>query len=270
MMDSLSKTTTKIRQQQEILESINTIFREALMCESDIDVAQQCLKLSEKLTGSKFGLIGELNEAGLFDTIAISNPGWDACRMPGSEATKLIKNMPLRGVDRSTFMDGKSRIVNDIDSHPDHIEIPKEHPKITCFLGIPLKRNGRTIGMIGLANREGGYTSENQETIEALSTAFVEALYHKRMEKGVEKSEERYRRITNAITDYIYTVHIKEGRTVKTVHNPNSVFVTSYTPEELTAAPDLLIKMVHDEDREAVHRQVSQCLSGQDIEPLEH
>jgi GAF domain-containing protein len=145
------------------------------------------------LTGSKFGFIGELNEGGLFDTLAISDPGWDACKMPESEAVKAIKNMPVRGVDRGTLRDGISRIVNDPASHPDTVGVPEGHPPIACFLGVPLKHGGKTIGMIGVANKESGYELADQEAMEALSVAFVEALMGKRQQRLLQHSEEKYR-----------------------------------------------------------------------------
>jgi PAS domain S-box-containing protein len=173
----------QIERQNAVLTAINEVFQEALTCETEADVARTCLVVAEKLTGSKFGFIGELNEASLFDTIAISNPGWDACKMPDSDATRLIKNMEIRGIDRSTLREGKSRIVNNPPSHPDHVVIPEGHPQITCFLGVPLKQAGKTIGMIGLANKESGYDLTDQEAIETLSIPFLEALMRKRAER---------------------------------------------------------------------------------------
>jgi PAS domain S-box-containing protein len=134
----------QILRQSAVLEAINEVFQETLVCESDEEVARTCLAVAEKLTGSKFGFIGEVNQVGRFDTIAISNPGWDACKMPDSEAARLIKGMEIRGIDRSVIREEKSRIVNDPASHPDRVGTPEGHPSITCFLGVPLKQAGRT------------------------------------------------------------------------------------------------------------------------------
>jgi len=178
------------RRQSAQLGAINEVFQKALACESEKEVAQTCLAVAERLTGSKFGYIGELNEAGLFDTIAISNPGWEACQVPNSEATKSIKNMPIRGFDRCTVRDGQSRIVNHPAFHRDRVGTPNGHPPISCFLGVPLKQAGRTIGMIALANKESGYEEADQEAIEALSIALVEALMRKRAEQKVQAHHE--------------------------------------------------------------------------------
>jgi len=177
----------QILRQSAVLNGINQVFQEALTCESDVDVARTCLAVAEKLTGSKFGFIGELNKAGLFDTIAISNPGWNACKMPNSEATRLIKNMEIRGIWSRVLKDERSQTVNEPASHPDRVGTPRGHPTVTCFLGVPLKEGGKTIGMIGLANKESGYELGDQEAVESLSVAFIQALMRKRAEKGISR-----------------------------------------------------------------------------------
>lgn len=181
----------EVIRQNAVLKVINKVLQETLVCETDEEVARKCLALAEELTGSKFGFIGELNQAGRFDTIALSDPGFDACRMPKSEAVVMIKDMEIRAIWGRALKDSKSLIVNEPLSHPDRVGTPEGHPPITSFLGVPLKRAGRYFGMIGLANKELGYDLADQEAIEALSVAFVEALYRKRAEKALRESEER-------------------------------------------------------------------------------
>jgi PAS domain-containing protein len=59
----------------------------------------------------------------------------------------------------------------------------------------------------------------------------------KRSEAELQKSEERYRRITEAITDYVYTVRIVNGVPVETIHGRACIAVTGYTSEELSSDP---------------------------------
>jgi len=92
----------------------------------------------------------------------------------------------------------------------------------------------------------------------------------KEMEEALRKSSERFRRITEAITDYIYTVRVENGRPAETNHGEACVAVTGYTSREFAEDPYLWIKMVNEEDRDLVRKQAEDVLSGKDPEPIEH
>jgi PAS domain S-box-containing protein len=92
----------------------------------------------------------------------------------------------------------------------------------------------------------------------------------KRGEAALRESEERYRRITEAITDYIYTVRVEEGRAVETRHGPGCVAITGYSPEDLSKDPFLWYSMVFADDRSAVEEQARRVLAGEDCAPIEH
>jgi PAS domain S-box-containing protein len=113
-------------------------------------------------------------------------------------------------------------------------------------------------------------TDRLEKTIHNTIERYALTVKHKQAEQALRQSEDRYRRITEAITDYIYTVHLENGRPARSIHSDASIAVTGYSPEEFAADANLWIDMVYPEDRDGVRRQVSQCISGQDIEPLEH
>ncbi len=177
----------QILRQSAVIDAVNRLYLETLVCESKEDVARACLAVAEDLTRSKFGLIGEVNQAGRFDVTAMSDPGWDACKMPKTDAVMLLKDMEIRGIWGQVIKKEQSQIVNDPASYPDRVGTPEDHPQITCFLGVPLKEAGKTIGMIGLANKEPVYEQADQQAIEDLSIAFVEAFNRKRVEEDTKQ-----------------------------------------------------------------------------------
>jgi PAS domain S-box-containing protein len=89
-------------------------------------------------------------------------------------------------------------------------------------------------------------------------------------DEALRESEDRYRRIAEAVTDYIYHVRIEDGRPVETVHGPACVAITGYTAEEFRDNPYLWIQMVHEEDRTSVEEQAARTLSGEKVGSLEH
>ena len=87
---------------------------------------------------------------------------------------------------------------------------------------------------------------------------------------ALSESEKRYRRITEAITDYIFTVKVADGHPAETHHGPTCEAVTGYSAEEFNADPFLWIRMVPTEDQDIIRAQASEALSGHDPEPIEH
>ncbi|MFH0872285.1 MAG: PAS domain S-box protein, partial [bacterium] len=217
--------------QGAVLEGINKVFRETLRSETEEEVAKVCLGVAQELTGSKFGFIGEVNRAGRFDTIALSDPGWEACRMPKPDAAVMIRDMEIRGIWGKVLKEGQPLIANDPSSHPDRVGIPQGHSPLTSFLGVPLRHAGRTIGMIALANKESGYDLGDQQDIETLSVPFVEALSRKRAGETLRESEERYRAVVEQSPDGIYLTDVETKRIIEA--NPAFARMLGYTPKEM-------------------------------------
>ncbi|MEK7279482.1 MAG: diguanylate cyclase, partial [Nitrospirota bacterium] len=69
---------------------------------------------------------------------------------------------------------------------------PHGHPPMRSFLGVPIFKGQDVIGMIGVANRKGGYTGEEQSRIEILCHA-TSVLYdsYLRHQKEAAHEEER-------------------------------------------------------------------------------
>lgn len=184
-----SLASGELSRRNSLLDGINRVVREALTCDSEAEVAQVCLDVAEQLTQSRFGLIGEINAKGRFDTIALSDPGWMACRIAQTEAVVALRDMEVRGVLGRAILEGKPTIVNDLNGDPDRLGQPDGHPPIASFLAVPLKQAEKTVGQIALANREGGYEPRHVTDVEALGVAFVEALYRKRAETGLRHAQ---------------------------------------------------------------------------------
>ena len=189
------KAEEKEYHRAKIMKAINKIFLNALICENEEELGKVCLKIAEELVGAKFGFFGDINEEGNFDSVAISDPGWNACRIPETNALLVIQNMETKGMQFLPVHDGISRIFNDPSNHPDSVGLPEGHPELMNFLGIPIKYRGKITGLIGLGNKEGGFNTSDIEAIETLSVPMTEALLHRRAEDNLLESEERFRRI---------------------------------------------------------------------------
>jgi anti-anti-sigma regulatory factor len=181
------------------LEAVNQVLMNRITCQTEEELGMVCLSAAERLTGSKFGFIGELNSLGRFDTIALSDPGWKECSLPHSEATLLINDMEVRGIWGRVIEDGTGFFTNDPPNHPDAVGLPEGHPALTAFLGLPLKREDRLVGMIAVANKPSGYDQEDLEALDALSLAIVEAVYSKRAEDALKRQSQEIMELSTPI-----------------------------------------------------------------------
>lgn len=91
-----------------------------------------------------------------------------------------------------------------------------------------------------------------------------------RAEQRLRDSEERHRRITQALSDYVYTVWVKDGRAVSTEHGAACEAVTGYTRDDFSSNPYLWLRMVLEEDRPAVIELGRRILAGEPTAPLDH
>ena len=196
------KTEEEIVSNRKLLNAINKVFQEYLTTETIGEVVEKCLEVAEELTESEFGFFGEINENGLLDDRALSPPAWDVCETPN--AHELLKNMEIVSYWGRTIKEEKSQIVNDPNVDPDRRGLPKGHPPITSFLGVPLKEGGKTIGMIALANKKTGYNETDKKNIEALAVAFVEVFMRKKAEIQIKENLKNMKQSNKELEQFAY------------------------------------------------------------------
>lgn len=103
-----------------------------------------------------------------------------------------------------------------------------------------------------------------------LATTIELQLYRRRMERSLRASEERYKRITESVSDYIYTVRTQDGVVVSTEHGEACAGVTGFSTSEFKNDPYLWWRMVHEEDRDNVVSHAERILRDQDDAIIEH
>jgi len=103
----------------------------------------------------------------------------------------------------------------------------------------------------------------------ALWRVIFYAIERHSLRRSLQDSEQRYKRLLESVTDYIYTAKVENGRVVSTSHAPGCVRVTGYTSQDFDRDSYLWYRMVHDEERTMVRDQAAQVLAGHP-HPLEH
>ncbi len=91
-----------------------------------------------------------------------------------------------------------------------------------------------------------------------------------KLERRLRESEQRYKRMLEAVTDYVFHVKIYDGEVVETIHSPGCESITGYTPEDFKRDPYLWLNMVVEEDREKVINYANAIMRGEPQSPITH
>ena len=209
------RAENEVRRQKAILETINLIFQEALSRDTEEELGAICLQLIETLTRSKFGLIAGINPDGLLHGKGMANdePGREVCTMYDRTVHRPPPRDKPHGLYGRVLLEGESLLTNEPHLHPESIGMPEGHPELTAFLGVPLIKDGKTIGVIGLGNREGGYGPEHQRAVETIAPAIVQVLDRKRAEQALRESRATIDAALASMTDAVFISDAK-GRLI--------------------------------------------------------
>lgn len=126
-----------------------------------------------------------------------------------------------------------------------------------------------------LAGREKWIAIDAQRIQEGGGEAIVQFIARditvsKQEEEALRESQTRYRHLTEAMTDYVFTVRVEHGKPIETIHSPTCVEITGYTAGEFQKDPYLWIRMVPYEDQNLVRAQAEAILAGRDAPAIEH
>jgi|GEM_PF-1984097 len=112
--------------------------------------------------------------------------------------------------------------------------------------------------------------ASGEGTARLCRTALIDLTGKRKMERQIRESEQRYRRLTEAVTDCVCTAEIEHGRIVDTTYGAGLEHVSGYTPEELKADGTLLASIIPPEDRDRIDGNTQKLFFGETPEPTEH
>lgn len=152
------------------------------------------------VSASQFGFVGEIlqDDAGapFLRTFAISNIAWDAETRAFYDA-HAAQGLEFRNLDSlfgQVIRSGEALITNDPTSHPKRAGLPPGHPPLKAFAGLPIHANGELLGMLGLANREGGYNADFATQLQPLLITLGQLFDALRRDSQRELAQQRWQR----------------------------------------------------------------------------
>lgn len=196
-----------------------------------------------ELTDSAYGFIGEVLQTPDGDpylkTHAITNIAWndETRRFYDENAPRGLEFFNLKSLFGEVMTTGKMVIANDPASDPRGCGIPDGHPDLNAFLGLPVYNNKELVGMMGIANRDGGYSVELADWLSPLLTTYGNIIQSHRIDKqrrqaerNLQSSEEHTRTIIDTVLDGVITI---DSRGIIQTFNPAAESIFDYSADEV-------------------------------------
>jgi PAS domain S-box-containing protein len=162
-----------------------------------------------EFTRSGYGFIAEVLEdpqdSHRFARILVlTDISWDdatrALLAQHRSGEKPIEFHRLESLFGAAITSGQVVIANDPMHDPRRGGLPGGHPGMASYLGVPLFHGGEMVGMVGLANRPGGYDAASAEFLQPLFASVAAIIGAVRLdaarraaEQALRESEERLR-----------------------------------------------------------------------------
>ena len=226
------------KQQAALLEALDAILQKRDFC----DLAGIIFRSVRDLVGAMAGYVALLSPDGNYNEVVYLETGGQPCRV----APELP--MPLRGFREVCCRAQRPVYCNDFMASEFVRYLPPGHVTIDNVLFAPLVIQERAVGLLGLANKPGGFTDDDVAVAAAFGKAAALALYLWRTLDQLAESEGRYRLLAENARDIIYRVRLWPDLAFEYV-SPAATAVTGYTPEEHYADPELGLRLVYPEDR---------------------
>ena len=195
---ALSKLGRRTKELEALLEGAKSVIEGG----DFISTARRLFETARNVTGARSGYVALLDESGEENQMLFLEPGGLECtvdpRLP----------MPIRGLRSKAYETGQAVFDNDFMNSQWLDFMPAGHVMLKNVLFAPLNIEGKTVGVIGLANKEEDFTSEDRQIAEAFGQLAAIALRNGRNLEALEASEEKYRSILDNIEDGYFEVDL--------------------------------------------------------------
>ncbi len=114
-------------------------------------------------------------------------------------------------------------------AHPASRGAPKGHIGLESYLAAPAKLGGEILGMIALANKDGGFDQDDLRTLESIAQLYALALKRLADEAALRSSEDRFRRLAENSPDMVWRT---DGRGTVLYSNPRTEALLGITAAE--------------------------------------
>jgi PAS domain S-box-containing protein len=226
--DALCNALDKSHQQAKEVTALLESSRAVLQYREFKDSAKSIFNSCKNLIGASAGYVALLTKDGTENELLHLDSGGLTCTVD----PKLP--MPIRGLREKAYRSCKTVFDNRFSQSQWVDLLPGGHVRLDNVLFAPLVINSNAVGLVGLANKPGGFTKEDARIATGFSEFASVALFNSRTLESLEHSEEQFRSVVETAIDAIITVD-RSGTII--FWNPQAEQMFGYTANEMIGTP---------------------------------
>jgi PAS domain S-box-containing protein len=286
LRQALGEAERRQQETQSLFRASRAVMEQHTFRDTAWEIFQEC----KALTGATGGYVALLSGDGSENELLFL----DAGGLPCTVAPDLP--MPIRGLRAEAYSSGRVVYDNDFPASRHAGFLPPGHVALENVLFAPLINEGKAVGLMGLANKPGGFTPHDAFLAAGFGDLAAIALAHQqageRLKQAHDKLEQRVKERTRELHLAMEQLEreIEERRQAEEFSQDlfassligiyliqdnrfrliNSGFreITGYDEDEIREMD--FQSMVHPEDREWCRTHAVQMLKGADQRPYEY
>lgn len=175
----LAELTDRARNVLALQDRLRALLRANAVVISDLStplVLRHLVEAARELAEARYCALGVLSAGGS----SLDQFVYDGV---DPQTVQLIGRLP-RGLGVLGLLDGTDRAVrlSDVTTHPAAIGFPEHHPRMTSFLGVPIRLRGQHFGNLYLADStKGEFSADDEQLVIALAATAAIAIENARL-----------------------------------------------------------------------------------------
>lgn len=165
------------------VERLSTLIAAAAAVVGEIELARVLRRLvleAKTTTGARYAALGVIGPHGVLTDFIHEGLSQEHAEQIGS----LPKG---RGVLGTVVRERHTVVLDNLGDHEDSFGFPEHHPKMTSFLGVPLRVGDDVFGNLYLTDKSGGFDQSDIELVEALAIVAGSAINTARLRDQLEE-----------------------------------------------------------------------------------
>ncbi len=250
----------KLHNKERINEKLLTASRYVLEIEDFALAARHVFDASCQITGATSGYVALMDDTGTENELLFLESGGTECSVDPALP------MPIRGLRAKAYETGSAVYHNDFMSSEYMKIMPEGHSPLYNVMFAPLNVYGKTVGIMGIANKPSSFTEEDAKIVAAFSDLAALALRNSRVMNELKQSEKRFRDMARMMPEILFETDMQGTLTFV---NQAAFEMTGFDVDDIEEGLNAF-EMFIPEERDAAIKRFNRIIEQQKGLPREY